>query len=457
MPSITRSKKNKELLSTDPAALERLICKQIRSTSIDTPACASTDIHQQPSTEFQTPSTDTSSPASTDLINLTLTDTLSSTDTFQYLSTNVFPPTSTDTAIRISIDTEPQNLVATLILKRDGEGNLLDQEGHLRNAAGQRINNQGAAIPDLEAEAAAAAAKEANRNRSLADYNRPDQYYANRSAIRPPDIQRADFEVKPQYYTLVGHTPYSGASNEHPMDHLERYEDLISAIKANGVPADYLLCKLFKYSLTGEALQWLKQLPPGSLTSWDDIKNAFLINFSDEARAEELRSKIATFMQKPTEPFRHCWVRFNSYQRDCPHHGFNEVQLLNTFFRGLDLTYQTALDTASEGNFNTMNPEEAVRLIENLATSNSTKNTDYERRKLANALGKEQLDDVRAKLDSVNKFRRKQVSFAENEEAIETDEERYEEEVNYIGGFQRFGNQNANRNFYGNSQRSNYN
>ncbi|KAL0729924.1 hypothetical protein Bca4012_026017 [Brassica carinata] len=162
-------------------------------------------------------------------------------------------------------------------------------------------------------------------------------------------------------------------------------------------------------------------------------------------------------MQKPTEPFRHCWVRFKSYQRDCPHHGFNEVQLLTTFFRGLDLTYQTALDTDSKGNFNTMNQEEAVRLIENLATSNSTKNTDYQRRKLANALGKEQLDDVKAELDSVNKLLRKQVSFAEDVEAIETDEERYEERVSCVGGFQRLGNQNGNMNFYGNSQRSNYN
>ena len=46
------------------------------------------------------------------------------------------------------------------------------------------------------------------------------------------------------------------------MDHLERFEDLVSAIKANGVPEDYLFCKLFKYSLAEETLQWLKQLPP---------------------------------------------------------------------------------------------------------------------------------------------------------------------------------------------------
>ena len=84
------------------------------------------------------------------------------------------------------------------------------------------------------------------------------------------------------------------------MDHLKRFEDLVSAIKANGVPEDYLFCKLFKYSLAGEASDWLKQLPLGSLTSWAKIKNAIVCHFFDEARTEELRSKIATFTQEPT-------------------------------------------------------------------------------------------------------------------------------------------------------------
>ena len=52
------------------------------------------------------------------------------------------------------------------------------------------------------------------------------------------------------------------------MDHLEQFKDLVSAIKAIGVPEDYLFCKLFKNSLAGDASNWLKQLPPRSLTSW---------------------------------------------------------------------------------------------------------------------------------------------------------------------------------------------
>ena len=132
--------------------------------------------------------------------------------------------------------------------------------------------------------------------------------------------------------------------------------------------------------MSRDAPRWLKKLPPGSLTSWTDIKNAFLRTFFDESRAEDLSSKIATFTQEPTKSFKSSWIKFKSYQRDCPHHGFNEVQLLSTFFRGIALAYDMALDTSSEWKFNTRSPEEAVRLIKNLTSSNIT-NIDFERRK----------------------------------------------------------------------------
>ncbi|KAF8081185.1 hypothetical protein N665_0901s0001 [Sinapis alba] len=86
-------------------------------------------------------------------------------------------------------------MVVTLILVRDENGDLRDPDGHLRNAACQKIDNQGTIIPDTEAEAYAAEADAAEAQpesnaqaaqRTLADYNRPDQFYANRSVIRPP-------------------------------------------------------------------------------------------------------------------------------------------------------------------------------------------------------------------------------------------------------------------------------
>ena len=52
--------------------------------------------------------------------------------------------------------------------------------------------------------------------------------------------------------------------------------------------------------------------------------------------------------------------------------------------------YQMALDASSDGSFNTRNPEEVVRVIENLASSNSTKNIDFERKRSEAILGNDQ-------------------------------------------------------------------
>ena len=62
-------------------------------------------------------------------------------------------------------------MVATLILVRDEKGDLHDQEGHLRNAAGKRIYAQGAAISESDTDATGITlhVNEAARPRTLAD------------------------------------------------------------------------------------------------------------------------------------------------------------------------------------------------------------------------------------------------------------------------------------------------
>ena len=68
------------------------------------------------------------------------------------------------------------------------------------------------------------------------------------------------------------------------------------------------------------------------------------------------------------------------------------------------MQYKKALDDSRDGNFNTRNPEEAVRAIENLASSNSIKNTDFERKRSAAILGKDQMDEMKAKLAVFTSF-----------------------------------------------------
>ena len=123
-------------------------------------------------------------------------------------------------------------MVNLLVLFRDETGVLRDSEGHVRNVQGQKLDADGNAILEVVEHVDRQAAGHVGRHRhnvggsqhgyngneveerALAEFNRPSQFYANRSAIRPPAFQRNDFELKPAYYTLVGQHPFHGPRDD---------------------------------------------------------------------------------------------------------------------------------------------------------------------------------------------------------------------------------------------------
>ncbi|KAF2567944.1 hypothetical protein F2Q68_00026118 [Brassica cretica] len=82
-----------------------------------------------------------------------------------------------DSSTRTSIDTNLRaDMVVTLVLQRDENGDLHDPEGHLCNVAGQEIDGQGTAI--LEPSTATEDCK-VSRQRTLADLIKSSQFYTN--------------------------------------------------------------------------------------------------------------------------------------------------------------------------------------------------------------------------------------------------------------------------------------
>ncbi|KAG2270964.1 hypothetical protein Bca52824_065519 [Brassica carinata] len=195
---------------------------------------------------------------------------------------------------------------------------------------------------------------------------------------------------------MVRRNPFRGSLSEHPQDHIEGLEELI--------PDEYNRCKLFSFSLEGEALRWLNCLATGSLTCWEEIRNAFLKKFFDDDRYWEVRRQIFTFRQDPRESFKNAWGRFRSYELECPHHGYSEPQLLNIFDGGVNLSYKTTLDTASEGNFVTRSPEDARCLIENVATGKSYEKMDEEIGNSINSEDNSDLVEIKNSLNSLHSF-----------------------------------------------------
>ncbi|KAG5397635.1 hypothetical protein IGI04_019449 [Brassica rapa subsp. trilocularis] len=138
------------------------------STSPDATTSSSIDTHNQPSTDTRP-------------------------------SSSIDPNCSTtiDTTPRTSIDTVSSKMVNIIILTQDENGNLYDQNGHLRNATCQKINAQETVIPDADATGAAQPVDEDARSKPLADYNRPDDFAAKHPHPPSPFYDKIDRSVEP--------------------------------------------------------------------------------------------------------------------------------------------------------------------------------------------------------------------------------------------------------------------
>ncbi|CAA7031615.1 unnamed protein product [Microthlaspi erraticum] len=72
--------------------------------------------------------------------------------------------------------------------------------------------------------------------------------------IHPPPPARNDYEIKPQIIALVRQNQFNGLPAEHPLDHIENFEEICSTTRSNGVSADYLSASSF-HSLLATKLQ----------------------------------------------------------------------------------------------------------------------------------------------------------------------------------------------------------
>ncbi|KAF3593299.1 hypothetical protein DY000_02021746 [Brassica cretica] len=143
MPISTSSSKEELLFFSGPTRLERSIRKEKHTSSIDTTSTTSID-----------------------------TTSTTSIDTTPTTSIDTCDRTMIDSSTRTSIDTNPRaDMVATLVLQRDENGDVHDPKGHLCNVTGQKIDGQGTKI----LEPSAATEDKVPLQRSLADLTRPNK------------------------------------------------------------------------------------------------------------------------------------------------------------------------------------------------------------------------------------------------------------------------------------------
>ncbi|CAN6720979.1 unnamed protein product [Malus baccata var. baccata] len=154
---------------------------------------------------------------------------------------------------------------------------------------------------------------------------------------------------------------------EDPNKHLKEFEVVCSSMTPVNVDGSILKMKAFPFSLLEKAKDWLYELAPGTVTSWESMKRAFLEKFFPTSRVILLRKRISGIQQEEGESFPTYYERFKSLVVSCPQHQMKEELLLQYFYEGLLPIERQMLDASAGGALVDKTPTAAKTLISNRA------------------------------------------------------------------------------------------
>jgi len=111
---------------------------------------------------------------------------------------------------------------------------------------------------------------------------------------------------------------------------------------------------------------WFHSLQNGSITLWDQLRQAFLARFFPPSKTTQLRDQITRFTQRDGESLYDAWERFKEMLRLCPHHGLEKWLIVHTFYNGLLYTTKIIFDVVVGGALMNKNYIVAYALIEDV-------------------------------------------------------------------------------------------
>ena len=179
--------------------------------------------------------------------------------------------------------------------------------------------------------------------------------------------EEVNFELKSGLIHLL--PTFRGLAGEDPHKHLKEFHVVCSSMKPQGVTVDQIKMRAFPFSLTEKAKDWLYYLPPGSITTWNELKRRFLEKIFPASRATSIRKEIYGIRQQTKETLYEYWERFNQLCASCPHHQISDQLLIQYFYEGLLLSDRNMIDVASGGALVDKTLNQAKELITKVAAN----------------------------------------------------------------------------------------
>ncbi|GJR72023.1 reverse transcriptase domain-containing protein [Tanacetum coccineum] len=183
------------------------------------------------------------------------------------------------------------------------------------------------------------------------------------SAIVQPNVDD-NFVINSTHLKMILENKFDGYLRADPHDHIREFLAICDMFKYGETQSEAVKLLIFPFSLCDEAKTWFNELNEESITSWEQMRRAFINRFFPPSLFNRLLLEIRNFSQLVCESLTDAWLRLKSMLRKCQGHGLTKGAIIQIFYHGLDEPTQGILDVTVGGIFLYKSPNQAFQFLE---------------------------------------------------------------------------------------------
>ncbi|GJY99678.1 reverse transcriptase domain-containing protein [Tanacetum coccineum] len=183
------------------------------------------------------------------------------------------------------------------------------------------------------------------------------------SAIIQLDVDD-NFVINSTHLNMIRENKFDGYLRADPHDHICEFFAICNMFRYGKTQSEAVKIMIFPLSLCDEAKFWFNELNDESITSWEQMREAFINRFFQPSLFNRLLLEIRNFSQNICESLTEAWLRLKIMLRKCHGHGLTKGTIIQIFYHGLDESTQGILDGNAGGIFLYKSPNQAFQFLE---------------------------------------------------------------------------------------------
>ncbi|GJU94161.1 reverse transcriptase domain-containing protein [Tanacetum coccineum] len=160
-----------------------------------------------------------------------------------------------------------------------------------------------------------------------------------------------NFVINSTHLNMIRENKSDGYLRADPHDHICEFLAICNMFRYDETQNEAVKLLIFPFSLCDKAKIWFNELNEESMTSWEQMRRAFINKFFPPLLFNRLLHKIRNFSQLVCESLIDAWLQLKSMLRKCHGHGLTKGAIIQIFYHSLDKLTQAILDVTAGGIF----------------------------------------------------------------------------------------------------------